>query len=408
MSENPSGHNGSNSQNSPYGNNYDPSGNSSGSYGQGNYGQGNYGQGDYGSQYSQADFGSDYGQDGQQSVGSQGSYADYQQPVGSQGDYGSQYSQADFGSSYGQDAQQPVGSQGGYADYQQDPQAYGGSDLYGAGGPGGPGGPSSTEKNSLGVISLVSGIVGFFIWLVGIVAIITGFMSLKAVKNGQANNKGVGLTGLILGFFTTVVGLIVTVIVVIFVVIGIGSANPAPAPADPGSGTEAPADPEGDGDPGESDDKGEAAGDGAAEGGDINAGSDKATLIGTYEGIEIRAYITSGKPDEYSIPNAFAGREVLVIKYFLKNTNDKDAKIGAARINCIANGQDCSKNVHGKIGDRNLDVPTLDLGAKPIKAGKEHEFVTAQAIEYDRAGDAEISISIMSKDWSDEEEFKIK
>lgn len=368
MSENPSGHNGSNPQNSPYGNNYDPSGNSSGSYGQGNYGQGNYGQ----------------------------------------GDYGSQYSQADFGSNYGQDAQQPVGSQGGYPDYQQDSQAYGGSDLYGAGGPGGPGGPSSTEKNSLGVISLVSGIVGFFIWLVGIVAIITGFMSLKAVKNGQANNKGVGLTGLILGFFTTVVGLIVTVIVVIFVVIGIGSANPAPAPDDPGSGTEAPAEPQGDGDPGESGDKGEAAGDGAAEGGDINAGSDKATLIGTYEGIEIRAYITSGKPDKYSIPNAFAGREVLVIKYFLKNTSDKDAQIGSARINCIANGQDCSKNVHGKIGDRNLDVPTLDLGAKPIKAGKEHEFLTAQAIEYDRAGDAEISISILNKDWSDEEEFKIK
>lgn len=381
MSENPSGHNGSNPQNSPYGNNYDPSGNSSGSYGQGNYGQGNYGQGDYGSQYSQADFGSNYGQDAQQSVGNQGGYADYQQPVGSQGDY---------------------------ADYQQDSQAYGGSDLYGAGGPGGPGGPSSTEKNSLGVISLVSGIVGFFIWLVGIVAIITGFMSLKAVKNGQANNKGVGLTGLILGFFTTVVGLIVTVIVVIFVVIGIGSANPAPAPDDPGSGTEAPAEPQGDGDPDESGDKGEAAGDGAAEGGDINAGSDKATLIGTYEGIEIRAYITSGKPDKYSIPEAFAGREVLVIKYFLKNTSDKDAQIGSARINCIANGQDCSKNVHGKIGDRNLDVPTLDLGAKPLKAGKEHEFLTAQAIEYDRAGDAEISISIMNKDWSDEEEFKIK
>lgn len=382
MSNNPFGHDGSDPQNNPYGVDYDQSANGSGSYEQGNYGNGDYSQGDYGNQYSQADFGSNYGQDAQQPVGSQGGYDDYQLPVG---------------------------SQGGYADYQQDQQAYGGGDLYGAGGPGGPvgpGGPSSTEKNSLGVIALVSGIVGFFIWLAGIVAIITGFMSLKAVKNGQANNKGVGLTGLILGIFTTVVGLIVTVIVVVMFVIGAGVAGGSPTGGEPADGAEAPAEPgEDDRDAGDED---EAEGDGAAEGDDINAGSDKATLIGTYEGIEIRAYITSGKPDKYSIPEAFAGREVLVIKYFLKNTSDKDVEIGSARINCIANGQDCSKNVHGKIGDRNLDVPTLDLGAKPIKAGKEHEFLTAQAIEYDRAGDAEISISIMSKDWSDEEEFKIK
>lgn len=373
MSENSSGYNGSNSQNSPYGNNYDPSGNSSGSYGQGNYGQGNYGQGDYGSQYSQADFGSNYGQDAQQSVGSQGGYADYQQPVG---------------------------SQGGYADYQQDPQAYGGSDLYGAGNAGGPG---STEKNSLGVISLVSGIVGFFIWLAGIVAIITGFMSLKAVKNGQANNKGVGLTGLILGFFTTVVGLIVTVIVVIVFVVGIGAASKAPAPADPGSGTEAPADPEGSG--GE---EGKAEGGEGAEGDDINAGADKAKLIGTYEGIEIRAYVTHGKTDEITVPEEFAERDVLVIKYFLKNTSDQSAQLGYTSVKCAASGKDCSKNVHGRIGDKRLDSAVLSLGANPIGAGEEEEFVTAQSIEYKDAGDAEISLLISDRDFKDEKEFKIK
>ena len=175
MSDNQSGNDGANPQNNPYGGNNGQSANTSDSYGKGNYGNGDYGQGNYGNQYSPADFGSGYGQGAQQPARSQGGYAYYQQPVG---------------------------SQGGYADYQQDPQAYGGGDLYGAGGlggPVGPGGSSSTEKNSLGVIALVSGIVGFFIWLAGIVAIITGFMSLKAVKNGQANNKGMGLTGLILG-----------------------------------------------------------------------------------------------------------------------------------------------------------------------------------------------------------------
>lgn len=363
MSENPSGHNGSNPQNSPYGNNYDPSGSSSGSYGQGNYGQGNYGQ----------------------------------------GDYGSQYSQADFGSSYGQDAQQPVGSQGGYADYQQDPQAYGGSDLYGAGGPGGPGGPSSTEKNSLGVISLVSGIVGFFIWLVGIVAIITGFMSLKAVKNGQANNKGVGLTGLILGFFTTVVGLIVTVIVVAMFVIGAGVAGGSPTGGEPADGAEAPAD------PGEDDgDEGEAEGGEAAEGDDFYAGADKAKLIGTYESIEIRAYVTHGETDEIALPEEFRERDVLVIKYFLKNTSDQTAQLGYTDVKCVAGGKDCSENVAGRIGDKWLDGGASALGAHDIGAGEEEEFVTAQSVEYKDAGDAEISLLVSDRDFKDEKEFKIK
>ncbi|HJH12918.1 MAG TPA: DUF4190 domain-containing protein [Brevibacterium ravenspurgense] len=363
MSNNPFGHDGSNPQNNPYGGDYDQSANGSGSYDHGNYGNGDYSQGDYGNHYSQADFGSNYGQDAPQPVGSQGGYADYQQPVG---------------------------SQGGYADYQQDPQAYGGGDLYGAGGPGGPvgpGGPSSTEKNSLGVIALVSGIVGFFIWLAGIVAIITGFMSLKAVKNGQANNKGVGLTGLILGIFTTVVGLIVTVIVVIVFVIGIGVAGKDPGPADPGGGTEAPADPQDDG---------------------INAGSDKAELIGTYEGIEIRAYVTHGKTDEITVPEEFAERDVLVIKYFLKNTSDQSAQLGYTSVKCAAGGKDCSKSVHGRIGDKRLDSAVLSLGANPIGAGEEEEFVTAQSVEYKDAGDAEISLLVSDRDFKDEKEFKIK
>lgn len=367
MSNNPSGHDGADPHNNPYGGDYDQSANSSGSFDQGNYGNGDY----------------------------------------SQGDYGSQYSQADFGSSYGQDAQQPVGSQGGYADYQQGPQAYGGSDLYGAGGPGGPGGPSSTEKNSLGVISLVSGIVGFFVWLAGIVAIITGFMSLKAVKNGQANNKGVGLTGLILGFFTTVVGLIVTVVVVVILfVMGVGTASKNPAPADPGSGTEAPADSgEDDGDAGGEDD---AEGDGAAEGGDINAGVDKAKLIGTFEGIEIRAYVTHGKTDEITAPSEFAERDVLVIKYFLKNTSDQSAQLGYTSVKCVAGGKDCSRGVHGRIGGKRLDSAVLSLGASPMEAGEERELVTAQSAEYKDAGDAEISLLVRDKDFKDKKEFKIK
>lgn len=378
MSSNPFGHDGSDPQNNPYGGDYDQSANSSSSYDQGNYGNGDYSQGDYGNQYSPADFGSSYGQDAQQPDGSQGDYADYQQPVG---------------------------SQGGYADYQQDPQAYGGGDLYGAGGPGGPvgpGGTSSTEKNSLGVIALVSGIVGFFIWLAGIVAIITGFMSLKAVKNGQANNKGVGLTGLILGIFTTVVGLIVTVIVVAMFVIGFGVAGNSPTGETPGGETEAPAD------PGEDDgDEGEAEGGEAAEGGDINAGVDKASLIGTFKGIEIRAYVTSGKTGDIVSPSEFANTEVLVIKYFLKNTNSEAAKLGPTTISCEASGQDCARSLHGSIGDKKLDNVILSLRGE-LKPGEEKEFITAQAIEAKSADDAEITLVVNSDDFTEREQYQIK
>ena len=371
MSDNQSGNDGANPQNNPYGGNNGQSANTSDSYGKGNYGNGDYGQGNYGNQYSPADFGSGYGQGAQQPARSQGGYAYYQQPVG---------------------------SQGGYADYQQDPQAYGGGDLYGAGGlggPVGPGGSSSTEKNSLGVIALVSGIVGFFIWLAGIVAIITGFMSLKAVKNGQANNKGMGLTGLILGIFTTVVGLIVTVIVVVMVVIGAGVASSSPTGETPGDETEAPADP------------GDDDGDGAAEGGDINAGVDKASLIGTYEGIEIRAYVTSGKTGDIVAPSGFANTEVLVIKYFLKNTNSEAAKLGPTTIICEAGGQDCSRNVHGSIGDKDLDSVVLDLRGE-YKPNEEKEFTTAQAIDAKNAKDAEITLVVNNDDYAEQGRYRIK
>lgn len=376
MSNNPFGHDGADPQNNPYGGDYDQSVHSSGSYDQGNYGQGDYSQGNYGNQHSQPDFGSSYGQDSQQPVGSQGGHADYQQPVG---------------------------SQGGYADYQQNPQAYGGSDLYGAGNVGGPG---STEKNSLGVISLVSGIVGFFVWLAGIVAIITGFMSLKAVKNGQANNRGVGLTGLILGFFTTVVGLIVTVIVVIVFVMGIGAASNSPTDVTPGDENEAPADPEGSGEDGSGSDSGPE-GEGA-DNGDFAAGMDKAAKIGTYNDIEIYALITSGKAADTVSPATFRNREVLVIKYFLKNTTDKPLKPGRGSVECFSDGADCSKSVHGEVGGKQMAAPILDFDSETIDPGAVKEFYTAQAIEPKAAENAEITLTMSSADYKDRQSFKIK
>lgn len=402
MNDNSTGQNGSGSQSDPYGG-------YAGDYSHGDYSQGSYGQGDYGQQHSQ--YGQGYGQQGQygqQGYEQQGYGQDGQPLPGGEADYGQQHYQDG----------QPVGSQGDYADYgdgqggygayQEDPNAYGGADLYGASGPAAPG---STEKNTLGVVSLVSGIIGFLVWIVGIVAIITGFMSLKAVKNGQANNKGIGIAGLVLGFITTIGGLISTILIIIFLIGGLaaGTSQQSPEGGGDDGGQEAPADPGQDGDEKGGDDKGGSdEGDGAAQGDDLNATADKAKVIGTYEGIEIRAYVTHGKISDTASPQEFAGKDIMVIKYFLKNTSSKDAKLGSTTVNCTVNGKDCSQGVFGKVGDKQMGSTVLDFNASSLSAGEEKVVYTAQGVEASEASDAKVSIKIQNEDYTEEKSFKVQ
>ena len=78
------------------------------------------------------------------------------------------------------------------------------------------------EKNALGVWSLVLGILSVFLLftcgigvLAGIPAVITGHLSRKAQREGQADNGGMALAGIITGWVTigltllAVVGLVV-------------------------------------------------------------------------------------------------------------------------------------------------------------------------------------------------------
>jgi hypothetical protein len=79
--------------------------------------------------------------------------------------------------------------------YPQAPQ-YGNAPAYG----GGYGG--SYPKNNLGVWALVLGLVSFFVCsiLTGIPAIIVGNKGRKAAAAGEANNGGLSLAGVILGW----------------------------------------------------------------------------------------------------------------------------------------------------------------------------------------------------------------
>ncbi|MEV0889726.1 DUF4190 domain-containing protein [Promicromonospora sp. NPDC050262] len=79
------------------------------------------------------------------------------------------------------------------------------------------------EKNSLGVWSLVLGILSVILlfacgvggFLAGIPAIITGHLSRRAQKEGQADNGGMGLVGIITGWVTIGLTLLLVVGIVI-------------------------------------------------------------------------------------------------------------------------------------------------------------------------------------------------
>lgn len=83
---------------------------------------------------------------------------------------------------------------------------YGAAPGYGGGSPGyAPGGTGQPSK-ALAIVSMVCGIVGiFFFWCgflsipLGIAAIVTGFIALSKIKQGQADGHGFALAGLITG-----------------------------------------------------------------------------------------------------------------------------------------------------------------------------------------------------------------
>ncbi|WP_411075493.1 DUF4190 domain-containing protein [Streptomyces sp. cmx-4-7] len=91
----------------------------------------------------------------------------------------------------------------------------------------------------LGIIGMLSGIVPLLFWLAGIlglIALILGFVGKGRVKRGEANNKGVALTGALLGLaalILSVVGAVITFTAVSDAVDEIDKAVKDSAPKDP-------------------------------------------------------------------------------------------------------------------------------------------------------------------------------
>ncbi|MEU7029685.1 DUF4352 domain-containing protein [Streptomyces sp. NPDC046275] len=93
----------------------------------------------------------------------------------------------------------------------------------------------------LGIIGTLSGLVPLFFWLAGIlglIALILGLVGTGRVKRGEANNKGVTVTGAVLGLaalILSVVGAVITFTAVSDAVEEIDKTLKDSAPATPGA-----------------------------------------------------------------------------------------------------------------------------------------------------------------------------
>lgn len=137
-----------------------------------------------------------------------------QQPYGQQPQYGEQPT----GQQYGQQqyGQQQYGAQG------HDPAAY--PDRPPAGPPGWPqgGAPTTPPRNGIGIAALVLGILAvltfwlFIGGLFGLLAIVLGAIGISRVSKGVATNRGVSISGLVLG----ILGVLGTIAMIALVAFG--------------------------------------------------------------------------------------------------------------------------------------------------------------------------------------------
>jgi hypothetical protein len=77
--------------------------------------------------------------------------------------------------------------------------------------------PAAYPRNSLGVWSLVLGIASVVLLLgvlTGVPAIIIGNEGRRAVRAGEANNEGMAMTGVVLGWISLAILAVVVVLVI--------------------------------------------------------------------------------------------------------------------------------------------------------------------------------------------------
>ena len=136
-------------------------------------------------------------------------------PTGANGPYGGGFPAP--GQAYGteQYGDQPYGTQP-YAAQPYAGQPYG-SAPYGAPYPGYPAYGQVYPRNDLAIWSLVLALAGLvlgFTLLTGIPAVIVGRRARQAVARGEANNDGIAVAGIMIGWIATAIGALIAIFVV--------------------------------------------------------------------------------------------------------------------------------------------------------------------------------------------------
>src|ERR1700712_1070487 len=87
--------------------------------------------------------------------------------------------------------------------------------------------PPADKTNVLAIVSLILGVVSYFTgFFLAIGAVITGHIALSQIKKTGAKGRGMALGGLILGYVSILVGIIVTIVVIV-IIVAAGATNAA-------------------------------------------------------------------------------------------------------------------------------------------------------------------------------------
>jgi hypothetical protein len=373
-----------------------PQGGSQPQYGapndQNQYGQnagGGQDQGQYGSQpqYGQNQYVQDqnqYGSPNSQNY-DQGGYD--QNQYGSQPQYGqNQYVQDQYG-------QNPYDAN---AQNQYDPNQYGQQPAYpGAGGgsdqfipanpnaaygqfPSGTGG--NTSKNVWGILALIGGIVGVGLsfvfgsgFLFGAAAVVFGFVGLNAVKKGTASNKGFNITGLILGFAS----MLISIIVVILLIFGIGLIGKAAS--EEASKSAAAEDPTSQTDPSQGS-GGSDNGGAPAQGGEVEIGDDVTATMSVRDG-------TAG---DYASGAEESNGDIAIVTMTVKNDSSSEVKMTLTDMTAT----DGSGKEYDDVIDGSNYKGSLAF-TDPVPAGGEQTYELAFGVPKDEIDDMHIELSLM-------------
>ena len=318
---------------------------------------------------------------------------------------GGNYGSGNYGSSSaGQSAPSAPGapSSPGGPSYPGGPGGSGGPGGPGsAGGPAYPGGPAgsggSSEKNGVGLWAMILGLGGLlFGLLTGIPGAIMGMIGLKNVTNGEADNKGQALTGLIAGILTSLGSLIGGVIVIILLVTGaIGASAGTTEPTSPQ--TQGGQEPGGNGGQEPSGDNGgqEPGGNGGQEPGGSNGGSGGNSSGNSPEidnGVNLTVRSKQVTAGPYAIPNSVQNSEYMFIEVSVKNNSGSEYTLPYPLI---------SAELNGKQLDRVTDLDTQKKGVlewpDSLAPGEEATYQTGFVAAGADAKNVKVTVNLNGK-----------